>query len=172
MNANALIDSLAGFAEILPAAVKGVSPSDARWKPDDGAWSILEIVTHIADEETADFRCRLEHTLRDPSADWPPIDPEAWAVERRYNEGDLGETLARFIIERQASVKWLHELGDADWSTTRTHPKLGSMRAGDLLAAWAAHDVLHLRQIAKRRFQIIERDAGGYATAYAGSWTA
>ncbi|MCH8165404.1 MAG: DinB family protein [Planctomycetes bacterium] len=62
MNLKRLIDSLERFAEILPAVVRGVTTEDARWKPADGAWSILEIVTHLADEEVEDFRTRVERT--------------------------------------------------------------------------------------------------------------
>ncbi len=171
MNSPTLIDALERFIDVLPAFVRGVSADDARWKPAGDAWSILEIVNHLADEETADFRPRLELTLTDPEADWPPIDPEGWAVERRYNEGDLDETVARFVSERRASVAWLRGLADPDWSIAHSHARLGSMRAGDLLASWTAHDVLHLRQIAKRLFEMVERDGGEYATAYAGSWS-
>ena len=169
MNAQSLIGRLGRFAEILPAVVAGVSAADARWRPPGGEWSILEIVTHLADEEVEDFRCRLELTLRDPGLRWPPIDPEAAAVERKYNEGDLDETVARFVSARRESIQWLGGLGDAEWSIAHRHSS-GLLRCGDLLAAWVAHDALHLRQIAKRFFQLCVRDAGDYGTAYAGSW--
>jgi hypothetical protein len=172
VNALRLIDSLERFAGILPATVRDVAGDDARWRPPEGTWSILEIVTHLADEEVEDFRTRVELTLRDPTAPWPPIDPVGWAIERRYNEGDPAEALARFISERRASLEWLRTLNGPDWSTTYHHPKAGPIRAGDLLAAWSAHDALHLRQIAKRMFQLARRDGGEYTTNYAGEWTA
>ncbi|MCZ6444863.1 MAG: DinB family protein [Planctomycetota bacterium] len=171
MNLKRMIDSLERFAEILPTVVHGVSADDARWKHADGAWSILEIVTHLADEEVEDFRTRVELTLRDPAEPWPPIDPETWAVDRRYNEGDLVAALGRFISERHKSIAWLRGLHRPDWSQTHTHPKLGPLRAGDIFAAWVAHDALHLRQIAKRMHQMTQRDAGVYTVHYAGRWT-
>ena len=151
--------------------LRGVGAEDARWRPPERAWSILEIVTHLADEETEDFRRRLKLTLCDPNEPWPAIDPEAWAIERRYNEGDLSEALERYISERRTSVAWLRSLDRPVWSQTHEHPRLGSQRAGDILAAWAAHDALHLRQIAKRMYQMIQREAGEYTTNYAGRWT-
>ncbi len=171
MNSQSLIDSLQRFADLLPGVVNGISVDDARWRPEDGAWSILEIVAHMADEEVEDFPARLKSTLADPSQEWSPIDPQGWSVERRYNDGDLDEQVQRFVSLRRESINWLRGLSDPKWSNTFVHPK-GEISAGDLLASWAAHDALHLRQIAKRLFQMTQRDADEYSTAYAGSWTA
>ena len=175
MNQKRLIDSLESFADVLPAVVRDVSDNDARWRPPpppDGAWSILEIVTHMADEEVDDFRRRVELTLGDASAPWPPIDPEGWAVERRYNEGELETALERFLSERRASITWLRGLDAPDFSATHEHPHLCPLRAGDVFVAWVAHDALHLRQIAKRMYQMTQRDGGEYSADYAGTWGA
>ena len=172
MDAKALIDRLERFADILPAVVRGLSDEDARWRPDGASWSILEIVTHMADEEVEDFRRRVELTLGDPEAAWPSIDPEGWAVERRYNEGRLVEAVERFAVARRESVRWLRGLDDPDWTRAYRHPKIGAMPAGEVFTAWAAHDALHLRQIAKRLYQMTARDGGEYGPDYAGSWTA
>ena len=170
MNSGALIQSLASFAEILPASVAGLSEADAHIKPQSGAWSVVEIVNHLIDEEVDDFRRRLELTLHNPALAWPPNDPEAWARDRRYNERRLDESVAGFLAARRASLKWLNQLGAPDWTKTHTHPALGGLSAGDLLASWAAHDWLHLRQIAKRRHELTARDAGKFSIAYAGRW--
>ncbi len=172
MNSDALIDRLARFPDALRAAVGVVSEADARWKPESGAWSILEIVCHLADEEADDFRARVFSTLRDPDAEWPGIDPEAWARDRGYNGRSLLSEVSRFVAERGKSVGWLRDVSRADWSRAYRHPKAGAIRAGDLLGAWAAHDALHLRQIAKRLHELAARDAGEYSTGYAGEWRA
>jgi hypothetical protein len=172
MNATSLIGSLDRFAGMLPVVLYDVSDADARWKPPDNAWSILEVVAHLADEEADDFRGRLRLTFESPQADWPPIDPEGWALQRRYNEGDLAEQLQRFDAERRQSLDWLRSLVNPDWSIAHITPRHGPIHAGDLLASWAAHDMLHLRQIAKRLFQLTQRDGEPYGTIYAGQWTA
>jgi hypothetical protein len=173
MNPKLLIDRLRWFGEVLPNLVAGIADADARWKPADGAWSIVETVRHLLDEEIDDFRQRLRLTLESPQQDWPAIDPEGWAVARRYNEAPLVETAERFAAERRKSVAWLTSLGpNVDWNQAHTHPQFGSFPAGDLLAAWAAHDALHLRQIAKRLHQLAGRDGGTFSTQYAGEWKA
>ena len=171
MKTQRLIESLERFAGILPVVVGGLSTEDARWKPPGGGWSILEIVAHMADEETADFRTRVRMTLDDPNQPWPSIDPEGWAVERRYNDGVLAETVDRFVTARRESVAWLRALPEADWSKAYRHPALGMLRGGDIFVAWVAHDTLHLRQIAKRMYQMTNRDGGEFTSVYAGSWT-
>jgi len=170
MDAKALIDRLEHTGGVIRGLASGVPIADARWKPESGAWSILEIVCHLADEEESDFRVRLRSTLEDPSKPWPGIDPEGWAKERRYNEQDLSENLARFASERAASLEWLRSLADVNWTRSYEHRVIGSLSAGDLLVSWCAHDVLHLRQIAKRLFELTRRDAREFSTAYAGDW--
>ncbi|GJM19037.1 MAG: hypothetical protein DHS20C14_12500 [Phycisphaeraceae bacterium] len=168
-----LIDRMDTFARTLPAAVGGITAAEARWKPDDASWSIVEIVAHLADEETEDFRARVRNTLEDPARAWAPIDPEGWASERRYLDRKLSDELTRFAVARAESLAWLRSLpADAPWTNTREHPTAGPLSAGDLLASWCAHDALHLRQIAKRLYQLTQRDAGAFKTEYAGDWTA
>jgi hypothetical protein len=171
VDAPRLIDRLEAFAAGLPALVDGVKAEDARFRPPSGAWSILEIVCHLVDEEIRDFRTRVEMTLRDPSLEWPAIHPSQWAVEERYNERVLAESVRRFVEERRASIVWLRGLRNPDWTRSRVHPKAGPLSAGMLLGAWAAHDALHIRQIAKRLYELAAKDCGE-SVGYAGEWGA
>lgn len=175
MNATAIFARLAAFPAAVRAAIACVSDADLRFKPShpgipQGPWCILEILNHLADEETDDFRIRLTLTLSNPAAPWPAIDPQGWAVSRSYLEQDPGETLDRFTTERARSVQWLRSLRNPDWTRAHNHPKHGPIRAGDLLSSWAAHDALHLRQIAKRLHELAARDAPEFSTRYAGEW--
>ena len=167
-----LIDSLERFGTLLPVVIADVRPADARWRPESGGWSVLEIVCHLADEEVEDFRRRLRLTLENPTTAWPPIDPEGVSIERKYNEQDMEKVLARFVAERVSSIEWLRSIKNANWDSTNVHPKFGPIRAGEVMVSWAAHDQLHLRQIAKRLFQMNVRDGAPYSTDYGGEWKA
>jgi hypothetical protein len=157
---------LAANAVAFRGLVAGVSDEQARWKPEPSQWSILEVVNHLVDEETDDFRRRLELTLADPEQAWPPIDPPGWAVERRYNERKLEESIARFLDERERSCAWLRRLPeDADMDRAHAHPSLGTMRAGDVLASWLAHDLIHVRQITRLHYRWLERAAAARSPA-------
>ena len=170
-NPAALIDRLERFIETFPAVIASFNPDDIPYKPDPSSWSVLEIVCHMADEEAEDFPTRVFLTLQDPSIDWPPIDPEGWAISRDYASQDLQSQLTRWTTLRKHSIQQLRALKDPDWSHTKHHNHFGPMIAIDLLAAWSAHDALHLRQLAKRLHQLAPRDAGPNSTTkYAGDW--
>ncbi len=79
-----LFARLARGAETIRALVEDMGDEEARWRPPSGGWSILEVICHLRDEETDDFRQRLRLTLEDAAKEWPPMDPEAWVAERRY----------------------------------------------------------------------------------------
>ncbi|MCB9898197.1 MAG: DinB family protein [Planctomycetes bacterium] len=160
---------LAASGRAIPALLEGMSDDDARWRPAKGGWSIVEIVNHLADEETEDFRTRLRLTLETPEAEWPGIDPEGAVLARQHGEKPLAPSLARFADERSSSLAWLATLDDGvDLRRTHVHKVIGDLRAGDLLASWAAHDVLHLRQLGVRLHQLVAKHAAPYSTDYAG----
>ncbi len=163
-----LIARLARGAGPLRALVEGMGDEEARWRPPSGGWSILEVLCHLKDEETDDFRQRLRLTLEDPAKEWPPMDPEGWVAERRYQERSLKPELAGFLAERRKSLDWLCGLKSPDWSRAHVHPRLGSMAAGDLLASWVAHDLLHVRQIARIQYEHARALAAPFKPDYAG----
>ncbi|MBG0784585.1 MAG: DinB family protein [Anaerolineaceae bacterium] len=147
----------------------GFSLAEARWKPDPESWSVLEVLNHLVDEEVLDFRRHLDHILHTPEASWPSIDPQGWVAEKGYNQRNLEETLAQFKTERQKSLAWLGELQTPDWNSAVTMP-WGSLTAGDMLASWLAHDLLHLRQLIELRYQITISRCDPYRVLYAGEW--
>ncbi len=163
------LQQMASNAVRIRALVDGVNEQQARWKPDPQSWSILEVVCHLLDEERKDFRVRLDFTLRNPGGTWPRIDPEGWVTEHNYNEQDLALSLQEFLAEREASLAWLETLVDPDWDTTYD-ADWGSITAGDLFAAWVAHDLLHMRQLVALHWLYTEKQVDPYSPHYAGEW--
>lgn len=173
MEPSEIVARLGANAAVIRSLASEVSDKQARWRPGEGKWSILEVVNHLYDEERDDFRTRLRLTLEDPTQDWPPIDPERWAVEREYNKRDPAESLARFLDEREMSIEWLRGLESPDWRAAHVHPQAGSMTAGKILLNWLAHDLLHIRQLTRLHFEYVQREAlelGPLGLRYAGDW--
>lgn len=142
-----IIDRLMHNQPIIENIVINVPAEEARWKPSDTEWSLLEIICHMVDEEKDDFRTRLKLALENPEAVFPPIDPEGWAIARNYNDKDWHKTIAEFFEERKQSVSWLQNLVSANWKSAGMHPKMGPMFAEMILANWLAHDLIHIRQM-------------------------
>lgn len=164
-----MVTQLSLQAGRIRALAEGVTDEQARWRPDATAWSILEVVNHLADEEREDFRMRLDMILHRPGEAPPPIDPQGWITSRAYNRRDPAESLDRFLIERQRSLEWLRGLGSPDWDTAATGP-WGTVSAGEMAAAWVAHDLLHMRQFVELHWAWTQTSVAPYATLYAGEW--
>lgn len=169
MDLNQVSDRMEASAGIFESLVKDVNAEQALWQPARDKWSILEVVNHLYDEEREDFRLRLKLVLTDPTLDWPPIAPQEWVTTRAYRERDLGESLNRFLSERQESLTWLRSLRSPNLES-RHEREAGSLSAGDLLAAWLAHDFLHIRQLARLHWQYLTATAAPFQTEYAGPW--
>src|SRR5687767_8971598 len=131
-------------------------------------WSPLEILAHLRDEEIEDFRPRARAAIEGrelPST----IAPHVWVVERRYNEMDPGAVFLDFSRERADSCVWLGTLALDDLQRTLSHPRLGTLRAGDFIAAWRVHDLLHLRQLSTAMAILTARRLSDWDVDYAGA---
>jgi len=162
-----VIDHFECNSKAIAALLGNISDEQARWKP-EGKWSILEIVNHLYDEERDDFKLRLTLIIEDPRAAWPPIDPQTWITERKYNERDLAESVQRFLKERKDSILWLKSLHNVPWSNSKEHPTAGTMTASRLLYSWLAHDYLHIKQITIMLFNYLQKDVSPISLNYAG----
>jgi hypothetical protein len=165
-----VISRLASNASVFQGLLHLVQDTQSTWKPAPDKWSLLEVINHIADEESEDFGTRLRLTLEDPRQEWPPIDPERAAVERRYNSRGLNQSLDRFVIARRNSVEWLRGLPSPDWNATHTQRGGNPLRAGDLLNSWLVHDLIHIRQMNRLHYEYLAGMKTGFSSAYAGSW--
>jgi hypothetical protein len=169
MNFEKILAQMQANPRRIAALVADVDAQQASWKPTPDTWSILEVLGHLREEERMDFRVRLDLILNHPGAAWPPIDPAGWVTAHAYNQGDLGETLDDYLNERQKSLGWLRGLVDPDWDKSETAP-WGSISAGDMLASWAGHDLLHMRQLVELLRAYTVQQSGPYSPDYAGDW--
>ena len=170
MNPAQAAERLSASARAIEALARGLDPEDARWRPAADRWSAVEILAHLLDEEREDFRVRLEYTLERPDEPFPTIDPEGWCEARRYRERDAGEVLDGWSAERERSLAWLRGLGAIDLSLQHDTAWGRPIAAGDLLGAWVAHDLLHLRQLTGVLHARLAAEVSPYGLDYAGSW--
>lgn len=165
----ALYQELARGLEIIPLLVANMTQAEAQKRPLPDSWSALEVICHLYDEEREDFRQRLDIMLHRPHEPLPDIDPQGWITSRQYDQRDLAEMVEKFKAERAQSLTWLKGLSEPNWEAVYTNP-WGSMKAGEMFAAWAAHDNLHIRQLVElQRSRLLDLTAP-YDVGYAGDW--
>jgi hypothetical protein len=156
--------------EIIRALTANVTQEESQSKPTPETWSMLEVICHLYDEEREDFHEHLDFILyRQDKKKWQEINPPAWVISRKYNEQNFAEMQTKFLEERRKSLDWLIDLSHSDWDITCATP-FGPISAGDILASWAAHDNLHIRQLVELQRHQIEIASHPYRIAYAGDW--
>jgi hypothetical protein len=133
--------------DVLAGLVGGLDADGWRARPAPAEWAPLEIVCHLRDEEVEDFGARVR-VIAEKGERFVPIDPERWAVERHYLEDDGPRALAAFRERRAASLVFLAAVAPERLTTAVTLGRGGPLSGLDLLAAWVAHDRLHLAQLA------------------------
>ena len=170
MEGGRAIARLEANGRILGDLLSRVSEEDSLASPGEGKWCVREVLGHLVSEEVEDFRARVDFVLLRPGADWPKLDPEARVREGRFRERTAASLLAEFRAERAKSLAWLRSLPAPDWSTSKVHPRIGPFAAGDLLASWAAHDLLHARQVVRILHGITVAEGAPFSTRYAGEW--
>lgn len=170
MNLEYCLKQLSTNAETIDKMVAGVDDAQARWKPASDSWSVLEVVNHLADEEREDFRVRLDFIIKGAAGNPPPNDPVRNVIDRRYNDRELQASLADYLNERKRSLVWLGSLTAIPLENRYTSPQGWSISAGDMLVSWAAHDLLHLRQLTELKWSYQLTQFAPYDPEYAGGW--
>jgi hypothetical protein len=169
MEFKSLYKEMESSTEMIRALLSGITQQAAQVKPSPDAWSILEVICHLYDEEREDFREHVDFILHRQNEEWHSIDPQGWVTARNYNGQGLARMQDKFFAEREASLKWLRGLSHPDWETTYTS-EYGTTCAGEMLACWIAHDNLHIRQLVELRRYRIERLSQPHTLEYAGEW--
>lgn len=169
MDVQALLSELAIAPGIVRALCAGVPRKALLQRPSPDGWCMLEVACHLLHEERHDFRPRLEATLLRPHEPWPDSDWDGWMAPYQVRPPELAETLDAWEAERQRSLEWLRRMDAPNWDATY-QASWGAIRAGDVLAAWAAHDIHHQRQLVRLRYGRVVALAAPYGVRYAGEW--
>jgi hypothetical protein len=112
-----------------------------RTRPEPGVWSALEYTAHVRD--VFDFyRDRIELALTEDRPQYTPLDPDAAAEERRYNDEDPAVTAAGLADAERALVSVLDGLDEAQWARVGIGVD-GDERTVRELARRAEHDAHH-----------------------------
>ena len=134
----------------LRAAFDGVDDAAMRRPERPGKWSMIEVAHHLADSDmVVGVRVRMI-----VAEEQPPIvayDQEVWAEALHYRDAALAEVLAQFDAARAANLRLARQLTPAQLARFGVHTERGGESAGYTLRLQAAHDLVHLDQLARVR---------------------
>ena len=114
------------------------------------SWSPFDVVGHLVHGEQTDWIPRVRMVLEQgESRVFNPFDRFA-----QFEESE-GKSMTQ-LLEDFASLRRRNLATLADWklspeqlARTGRHPDFGTVTLAQLLATWTAHDLAHLRQIAR-----------------------
>ena len=169
INLDEIIRMLLANAQAMRAMVETLPDEQASWKPNPETWNMHEVLEHVYNEERGDFRAHLQEMFRQPPLAWGALQPK-WNPT-----SGCAQALPLFLAEREASIAWLRGLAGPNWDASLTATfgpdnEVITLRAGDVLISWVAHDHLHMRQMNELLFAWSEKYGLPYAVDYAGGW--
>lgn len=135
------IGVLAGTPRVLSAIVSNLPRLAQDEHPAEGAWSPREVLAHLLHAETVAIGPRVlraseENNVRFETQAPPPLPP----ADPRQMSNDWADA-------RTANLVWLRKLSSAQRAHVTHHPRFGDVTVETYVAAWAYHDLDHLRQI-------------------------
>lgn len=110
-------------------------------RPGEGAWSVGEVLHHLADAELH-AAVRLRRMLTEDVPAWPEWDEDEHARVLAYDARPAADSLAVLLAVRNENLRMLAVLSPEQWARTGVHPSLGPLD----VAGWVALQVDHLAQ--------------------------
>lgn len=129
---------------------------DHQWdqKPDPDEWSIMQILCHLAETETAVHQKRLEtilsvenpfiRALPPPGPDVPNCSDDALEVAEAFKE------------KRLSTLELIADLGPEDWRRPARHSIFGLTNLLEMAYFTAQHDRLHISQLCQTLGKCLE----------------
>jgi hypothetical protein len=127
-----------------------MEPSILARRPAPGEWSAAECMQHLLDTELGAFSVRLEAFMA--GRDLAAFDPDAAGFKPEPGSDPTG--VAGHLAEaRSRSLRALDRITAADLDRTANHAEYGQVTLREMLAEWAAHDLMHTVQAERALMQ-------------------
>lgn len=130
-------------------------PADIVTKPEAaGKWSIREVFQHLADSDlVGGFRLRM--VLAHDRPGLAGYDQDLWADRLAYTDVDIRDALEQFTVLRRANMRLWERLTEEDLARVGLHAERGEESLEHIRRLYAAHDLLHLKQLERIRASLV-----------------
>ena len=151
MTREEILATLRATPNRVEASTRGLSPEQRARRPNEGEWSIGEILHHLLIGERDVILPRLRRILREDSPVFPSSAPSRTGFAAQPAPGDFAEDLSAFRRVRSQTLAFLDGLGGGDWQRTGTTPTRGTLTIEAYAQYLAEHDLEHLAQLRETR---------------------
>ncbi|HEX4594327.1 MAG TPA: DinB family protein [Bryobacteraceae bacterium] len=139
---------LARTPPVLSGLLNGLPQAWLDCREGPKTFSPIDVLGHLIYGEQVDWMPRMQIILEHGEA--KPFDPfDRVGFDEIISGKSIGELLTTFAALRKHSLEALSalKLQPAMFACKGTHPALGQVTLGQLLATWVVHDLGHLAQI-------------------------
>jgi len=134
----------------LDALIAGLPEQLLTGNEGSGTFSARDVVGHLIHGEETDWIPRLQIILEHGTTrPFTPFDRTGFRATVAALE--TAELLERFRDLRERNLSFVGDLhlGPGQLTLKGTHPTLGKVTLGQLMASWAVHDLGHIAQVAR-----------------------
>ena len=158
------VEKLSATPVLAADLTRGLSEEQLSRRPKADLFSLRESVLHLRDVDIEGYEQRVRLILQENSPMLPDVDGGKLARERLYNAQPVEPALADLARSREASIKTLVGLSEADLERTADMQGVGRITLRRLLEMWMQHDSDHLADMAEMRRAVEGGPAPSFGT--------
>lgn len=140
------IQSLRKAPKRVRKLLKGLSKKELAWKPTPSAWSIKEVLAHLADGEVVlGARMRFVAAMDNPPL--PGYDQDLFVARLGVDRVSSAALCEAFESMRELNLGLLERLPKEAFARAGLHAERGPETIRKMVDMYAGHDVIHEQQI-------------------------
>ncbi|MCE5309420.1 MAG: DinB family protein [Acidobacteriales bacterium] len=136
--------------ELVAVAMIGAAGSEVDYVPAPGAWSVRQIMAHLADSEMVGAD-RFRRVIAEDNPTLMVYDQDAWAAKLDYARRKPSHSMETFRRTRADNYELLKGLPEEAFARIGTHSERGKMMLLDVVRMYADHAEGHANQLRKTR---------------------